>query len=299
VKAPICCAVGTTIYWSLGCIYLLAFSLLCCGLPSILMGRKRFPAKAWGPYACDTKGYPETMSALPGLGASAAAGQVLPLEGEDALVGAQIAPDEHDHEHEGAVRHQRQVVDREDSSEGEDEAHVRYGPADTAVPGETDEHQQPRRNSLVTGNVTPDAAGGSRVSRDRGDDSGRSVASPSGVGVGVSGVSGVASPSGAYAIEMSPARAVRPGAVYFTHGPGGQQQQALASPSAPLYSHGSVVSPSGVGVGMGVPQMGSPSGVGSAVSSPLGIASPSAPSTPSPVVFGSPSRYIGSPSRQQ
>lgn len=242
------------------------------------------------------------MSALPGLGASAAAGQVLPLEGEDALVGAQIAPDEHDHEHEhegaGAVRHQRQVVDREDSDEEgeqEHEAHVRYGPADTAVPGETDEHQQPRRNSLVTGNATPDAAG-SRVSRDRGDDSGRSVASPSGVGVGVSGV---ASPSGAYAIEMSPVRAVRPGAVFFMQGQ--QQQQQLASPSAPHYQHGSVVSPSGVGVGVG-----SPSGVVGGVSYPHGVASPSgavaspsAPSTPSPVVFGSPSRYIGSPSRQQ
>jgi hypothetical protein len=72
VKSPMCCEVGTAVYWSIAGIYLLAFSLLCCGVPSILKARKRLVAKPWGPYASDTdpayaKFVPLGLSAVPGV----------------------------------------------------------------------------------------------------------------------------------------------------------------------------------------------------------------------------------------
>ncbi len=70
-KSPFCCAVGTSLYWTIACIYLLAFTLLCCGTPSMLRARKRFPAHPWGPYARDgDKNYakfPRELSAIPGI----------------------------------------------------------------------------------------------------------------------------------------------------------------------------------------------------------------------------------------
>jgi len=89
VKAPLCCDVGTTLYWSAGGIYLLAFSLIICGVPSMLKARKRLPAKPWGPYATDDD---EAYKGFVHLGLSAVPG--VELQKGDQIMVAQLPPEE-------------------------------------------------------------------------------------------------------------------------------------------------------------------------------------------------------------
>ena len=44
VKSAFCCSTTTAMYWMLGCWLLIGLSMLCCGLPAAVCGRKRFAA---------------------------------------------------------------------------------------------------------------------------------------------------------------------------------------------------------------------------------------------------------------
>ena len=51
VKGSVCCDTATTLYWAIGGWYFIAFTMLLCGWPAAVLGRKRFAndIHGWGP----------------------------------------------------------------------------------------------------------------------------------------------------------------------------------------------------------------------------------------------------------
>lgn len=138
LKSPICCAVGTTIYWSLGTVYLLAWALLCCGFPALLIGRKRFPRKAWGPYVIPSTRYPPELADVPeeykgGLSVDTSAAAMA------AAGGAQLSPEA---DGGNAGEHAHLQIRTVDPSEGQGTASGAPQPAEASegVEGEMQSH---------------------------------------------------------------------------------------------------------------------------------------------------------------
>jgi hypothetical protein len=53
IKESICCGFVGSFYWIIMSWYVIAYTLLCCGCPTGILGKKRFPSKLWGPYIED------------------------------------------------------------------------------------------------------------------------------------------------------------------------------------------------------------------------------------------------------
>ncbi len=49
IKDAMCCEIVTPLWWYVSAWYLIAWSMLCCGLPAGCFGRKRIPRSPWGP----------------------------------------------------------------------------------------------------------------------------------------------------------------------------------------------------------------------------------------------------------
>jgi hypothetical protein len=48
---PMCCDILGAVHWTVGGMVLIAFTILFCGVPAALLGRKRFRRDLWGPEA--------------------------------------------------------------------------------------------------------------------------------------------------------------------------------------------------------------------------------------------------------